>query len=126
MDGQHLVIKVILIAIFVVFALFVLLPGRSVRHAALRRLVLVAAFILAALAVIFPDALAVVAGFVGVGRGVDLLLYGLIVVFVGNALVQQRHMRVMQRELTLVARRQAISEARHPSDEADNSESSLS
>lgn len=114
MESQF-VIKVILIVAFAAFAIFLMLPGRGARHLAMRRLAMVLVLALTILAVIFPNALNGVAHAVGVGRGADLLLYGLIVVFVGNALVQQRRTRHVEREMTLIARRVAIAEAQRPS-----------
>jgi hypothetical protein len=111
---SQLVIKVILIVAFAAFAIFLMLPGRGARHLAMRRLAMVLVLALTVLAVIFPNALDGVAHAVGVGRGADLLLYGLIVVFVGNALVQQRRSRHVEREMTLIARRVAIAEAQRP------------
>ena len=113
MESQ-LVIKIILIVAFAAFAVFLMLPGRGARHLAIRRLLMVLILALTVLAVIFPNALNRVAHAVGVGRGADLLLYGLIVVFVGNALVQQRRSRHIEREMTLIARRIAIAEAQLP------------
>jgi hypothetical protein len=113
MESQ-LVIKVILIVAFAAFAVFLMLPGRGARHLAMRRLAMVLVLALTVLAVIFPNALNDVAHAVGVGRGADLLLYGLIVVFLGNALVQQRRSRHIEREMTLIARRVAIAEAEKP------------
>lgn len=113
MESQ-LVIKVILIVVFAAFAVFLMLPGRGARHLAIRRLIMVLVLALTVLAVIFPTALNRVAHAVGVGRGADLLLYGLIVVFIGNALVQQRRTRHVERQITLIARRVAIAEAQRP------------
>lgn len=113
MESQFL-IKVILIVAFAAFAVFLMLPGRGARHLAIRRLVMVLVLALTVLAVIFPDALNRVANAVGVGRGADLLLYGLIVVFLGNALVQQRRNRHIEQQLTRLTRRIAIAEAQLP------------
>lgn len=111
---SQFVIKVILIVAFAAFAVFLMLPGRGARHLAMRRLAMVLILALTVLAVIFPNALNGVAHAVGVGRGADLLLYGLIVVFVGNTLVQQRRTRHVEREMTLIARRVAIAEVERP------------
>ncbi|MCL2516814.1 MAG: DUF2304 domain-containing protein [Microbacteriaceae bacterium] len=113
MESQ-LVIKVILIAAFAAFAVFLMLPGRGARHLAIRRLTMVVVLALTVFAVIFPNMLNDVAHAVGVGRGADLLLYGLIVVFLGNTLLQQRRSRHIEREITLLARRLAIAEAELP------------
>lgn len=117
MESQFL-IKVILIVAFAAFAVFLMLPGRGARHLAIRRLLMVLVLALTVLAVIFPDALNGVAHAVGVGRGADLLLYGLIVVFLGNALVQQRRNRHIEQQLTRLTRRIAIAEAQLPAEPA--------
>lgn len=111
---SQLVIKVILIVAFVAFSLFLMLPGRGARHIAIRRLVMLLVLALTVLAVIFPNMLNQLAHAVGVGRGADLLLYGLIVVFIGNTLLQQRRSRHIEQQLTLLARRLAIAEAQEP------------
>jgi hypothetical protein len=118
MESQ-LVIKVILIVAFAAFAIFLMLPGRGARHVAIRRLVMVLVLALTVLAVVFPNTLNAVAHAVGIGRGADLLLYGLIVVFIGNTLLQQRRSHHLERQITLLARRQAIVEARLPGAQAD-------
>jgi hypothetical protein len=51
-----------------------------------------------------------------VGRGTDLLLYGLIVVFIGNSILMQRRHRMIERQITDLARALAISQA--PPEEA--------
>lgn len=113
MESQF-VIKVILIAAFAAFAVFLMLPNRGARHLAIRRLVMVLILAATVVAVVFPDVLNHVAHWVGVGRGADLLLYGLIVVFLGNTLLQQRRSRHIERQITLLARRLAIAEAAQP------------
>jgi hypothetical protein len=117
MESQ-LVIKVILIVAFAAFSVFLMLPGRGARHVAIRRLVMLLVLALTVLAVIFPSLLNQVAHAVGVGRGADLLLYGLIVVFIGNTLLQQRRSRHIEQQLTLLARRLAIAEAQTPAVQA--------
>jgi len=117
MEAQ-LLVKIVLIAVFVAFAVFLMLPTRSVRHVALRRIVLVLVLAFAVLAVIFPNALTQLAHLVGIGRGTDLLLYGLIVVFLGNALLMQRRSKHTERQLTILARRIALLEAARPADAA--------
>lgn len=111
MDNSQLVIKIALIAACAVFALFLLLPGRGVRHIALRRLSMVALFSLALVAIVFPGVTNSIANAMGVGRGADLLLYGLIIVFAGNSVVAHRRNRLLQSEITQLARRMAITQA---------------
>lgn len=114
MDNGQFVIKIILVLAFAAFAVFLMLPGRGVRHAAIRRLVMVALLAVTVLAVVFPSAVNQVAHFVGVGRGTDLLLYGLIVVFIGNSILVQRRYRNTERQITELARQLAILQAPPP------------
>ncbi len=114
MDNGQFVIKIILVVAFAAFAVFLMLPGRGVRHAAIRRLVMVALLAITVLAVVFPSAVNAVAHFVGVGRGTDLLLYGLIVVFIGNSILVQRRYRNTERQITELARQLAILQAPPP------------
>lgn len=117
MEQSQLAIKIILIVVFAAFAAFLLLPGRGVRHAAIRRLVMLLLLTMAILAVIFPTAVNQIAHLLGVGRGTDLLLYGLIIVFIGNSIVVQRRYRMVERQITSLARQLAISEVSPPRDE---------
>lgn len=107
-------IKILLIAVFAVFAIIMLIPVRGARRMAVRRLTLLLAFAAAALAVAFPGVINDIAVFLGIGRGTDLLLYGLIVVFVGNAIATSAHHRQLQREITQLARTVAIRDAVPP------------
>jgi hypothetical protein len=108
------VIQIILIAAFVVFAVILVLPGRGARGLALRRLTLLLAFVAAVLAVIFPGLINDVANLLGVGRGTDLVLYALVVVFVGNSLSVAAHNRQLNREITVLARAIALRDAESP------------
>jgi hypothetical protein len=110
-ETNQLAIKFALIAASVIFALFLLLPGRGVRHVALRRISLLGLFLVALVAIVFPSVINTIANAMGVGRGADLLLYGLIIVFVGNSVVAQRRHRILQSEITQLARRIAITQA---------------
>lgn len=78
------------------------------RHQAIRRLLLLGFVVGAAISVIFPQWLSAIANWIGVGRGADLLLYALVVAFLGY--VASNHRRTIQftaqitaltRELTL-------------------------
>lgn len=116
-----MLIKVILLlAIAVVVVLFVRTPGGA-RHLAMRRMSIALFAALAVLSVLFPDAWNDAAALVGVGRGTDLLLYGLIVVVLVYMATTYRRFRDTEMRLTLLARRIAIDEAlgtRPPADAA--------
>src|SRR6185437_7172742 len=114
MDTGQLAIKIILIVVLLAFSVFLMIPGKGARHLALRRLAMVGLLVLTVLAVVFPESVTAVAHVLGVGRGTDLLLYGLIVVFIGNSLVVQRRQRKSDIEVTKLARLIAIQNAPDP------------
>ncbi|MFJ3391473.1 DUF2304 domain-containing protein [Leifsonia aquatica] len=114
MDTGQLAIKIILIVVVVAFSIFLMIPGKGARHLALRRLTMLGLLVLVVLAVVFPSSVTAVAHLLGVGRGTDLLLYGLIVVFIGNSLVVQRRHRKTDIEITRLARLIAIQNAPDP------------
>jgi hypothetical protein len=114
MIGNQIVIQIILIAVFAVFAIVLLLPGRGARKLALRRLALVVVLAAAVVAVIFPELVNSVANLVGVGRGTDLILYALVIVFIGNSVSASVRHRQLEREVTILARKMALEAAPKP------------
>lgn len=108
MDNSQIIIKILLIAVAAVFAVILLMPVKGARRMAVRRLTSLALFAAAVVAIAFPQLINDLAQMVGVGRGTDLLLYGLIVVFVGNAVSTGAHHRQLQRDITLLARNAAL------------------
>lgn len=109
--SNQLVIQIILVAVFVVFAVVLILPGRGPRRLALRRLALLGALLAAILAIVFPGVVNDIANLVGVGRGTDLLLYALVVVFIGTTIANGAQNRQMHREITRLARSIALRDA---------------
>lgn len=112
-DGQ-IIIKIVLIGVFAIFAAIVLLPGRGTKKMALKRLALLFLFLVAVVAILFPQLINSIANLIGVGRGTDLLLYGLIIVFVGHSISTSLRFRQQEREITQIARAVAIREAERP------------
>ncbi|MFC5930747.1 DUF2304 domain-containing protein [Cryobacterium melibiosiphilum] len=111
MDVSQILIKAVLITVFALLGLVILLPRRGARGMAIRRLTMVAVLVSAVIAIIFPDLTNAVAFVLGVGRGTDLLLYGLIVVFLGFAVTSSAHNRRLDRQITDLARQIALAEA---------------
>lgn len=110
-------IQLLLIGAILALGFFVMRRSGSDSHLALRR-ILFALFVLAAiLSVLFPQWLSWVAQLVGVGRGTDLLLYALVVVFLVFVFTQYRRNTAIQRQLTLLARRVALLDAREREEE---------
>jgi small membrane protein len=62
-------------------------------------------------AVMRPDDLSVIARFLGVGRGTDLVLYALVVAFMAGMFSMYQRFRVVDRRYTELARTVAIREA---------------
>lgn len=81
------------------------------RHQAIRRLLLVAFIIAAAVSVLFPSILSRLANLIGVGRGADLLLYGLVIAFLSFIATSFRRMSRMQSQLTALARELTLARA---------------
>ncbi|VTR76198.1 DUF2304 domain-containing protein [Cellulomonas hominis] len=100
----------LLVAIAAVFVLGLRVPSGA-RHLAIRRVAVVGGALVATLSVIFPDAWNAIARVVGVGRGTDLLLYGLIVAFLLYMVTTYRRFRELEQQITLLARRIAVDEA---------------
>ncbi|MCL3817334.1 DUF2304 domain-containing protein [Aeromicrobium wangtongii] len=118
MHTGQIVIKILLIAAFVLFALIIIIPSKGSRHLAVRRLALLAVLALGILTVIFPDITSRLAEAVGVARGTDLVLYALVVVFVGNSIFTAAKFRHHERDITQLARRLALAEAPRPTSSA--------
>lgn len=109
--GDQIIIKVILVIVLLLLmvVLFVQRPGA--RPMAIRRLTFGVLLLAAIAAVIFPSWSTWLAELVGVGRGADLVLYGLVLVFISHLLSSRiRHAQADQR-FTALARHIAISEA---------------
>jgi hypothetical protein len=106
-------IKVILLVAIVAVTVMLTRSTAGARHQAIRRLMLIGFVGLAVVAVLFPGLLTQVAQFVGVGRGADLLLYGLTITFLGFVAASYRRMRNLEQHLTTLARELALREAMH-------------
>ncbi|MGB5951900.1 MAG: DUF2304 domain-containing protein [Ornithinimicrobium sp.] len=107
-------IKVILLIAIVVITIMLTRSTAGARHQAVRRLMLIAFVVLALVAVLFPPFLTQVARFVGVGRGADLLLYGLTVTFLGYVAASYRRLREMEHHVTVLARELALRDPTEP------------
>jgi hypothetical protein len=111
MSGDTRIIQIILLGVVVAFTIMLTRSGAGARHQAIRRLGLLAFVAVAALSVVFPSAVTHVARWVGVGRGTDLVLYALVVIFFGYVIVTARGNNRRERSMTILARKIAIAEA---------------
>lgn len=109
-------IKTLLLVGIVVITVMLTRSTTGSRHQAVRRLLLIGFVALAVVAVLFPRLLTQVAQVVGVGRGADLLLYGLTITFLGYVAASYRRMRVLEQHLTTLARELALREAKDDQD----------
>ncbi|MGN6218100.1 MAG: DUF2304 domain-containing protein [Microbacterium sp.] len=113
---DQIIIKALLVAAFVAFAVILLKPGGSARTQAMRTITLLLLLVAAVYAVVFPEVVNNLAVAVGVGRGTDLLLYAFIIVFVANALTTVRKRRAQDAQITQLARQIAL---RSPESQSD-------
>ena len=102
-----------IIVIFVAISLLLFALGSGGTHAgrAWKKLILCFLAIAMAVAVIFPDTTNKVAHIVGVGRGADLLLYILTLVFIGYVLNNYLHQQNEKDALYRLARKVALIDA---------------
>lgn len=104
-------IQLLLVTAIVLIAALMMRRTGADNHLAIRRL-LMGVFVLGAvLSILFPQWLSWAARLVGVGRGTDLLLYAFVIVFLAFVYTQYRRNLVMQRKITLLARKIALLEA---------------
>jgi len=104
-------IQLLLIAAIVVLGVVVMRKTGADSHLAIRRILMMLFVLAAILSVLFPQWLTWVATLIGVGRGTDLLLYGLVLMFLVFVYTQYRRNAALQRQLTLLARKIALVEA---------------
>lgn len=103
-------IQVLLIAVILGLGWRVL-RGSGQRTQALRRLGLMVFAVFAVLSVLFPSVWTTLAHKVGVGRGTDLILYGLVIAFLSFVVTTYRRLRQVEEQYTRLARRLALDEA---------------
>ena len=109
-----LTIQVLLILAVGLVALFLLRASAGVAHLAIRRVLLLIFALVAMVSILAPTWVTKVAHLVGVGRGTDLLLYGLIVAFLGYTATSYRRFRLIERRLTELTRQIALDEVGPP------------
>lgn len=106
-----MIIKLILIVSLLLIAWMLFKGPGSSTQVALRRLATTVAMSAGIFVVVFPNSLTLLANAIGVSRGTDLLLYGLVIVFLFTTLALSARLKLLERRLTLLAREQALS---HP------------
>ena len=109
-----ILVQVVLILAVAYGALTLVRGGANAKHQAIRRLAAVAFFLFAAVSILVPDLVSSVARALGIGRGTDLVLYGLVVVFMVTQYTSAQHRRQEEVSITRLARHIAIAEAEKP------------
>jgi small membrane protein len=109
----------IVAVVVIAFAAFFLLRGGGARHQAIRRVIMLIFIIAASSSVFFPGAWTWVANLVGIGRGADLLLYLVVLIFVGFVATTYRRFRQLDSDVTRLARELALARALNPRDDED-------
>ena len=94
--------------------------GSGARYDAFRKLFLLGFALLAVLAIIFPNTTNTVARWFGIGRGADLLLYVMVIVFILSIVWSARRSARSDRRTTLLAREFAIFRAEMEAQHAPN------
>lgn len=108
---EQIVIQVLLILGILGLMTILLWQRPGARPLAIRRITYLVLLIAAIAAVIFPGWLSWLAQLVGVGRGADLLLYGLVLVFISHSISSKARHAATDRRLTALARAIAIQNA---------------
>ncbi len=93
---------------------FFLVRSSGARHQAIRRVLLMLFVIAAASSVFVPELWGRAATFLGIGRGTDLLLYLLVLVFLAFVATTYRRFRHLEGQNTELARALAILQAKQP------------
>jgi hypothetical protein len=110
----QIIVQIVLVLAVIVVSLALMRGGSNARHLAIRRIMLVIFACVAALSIFFPELLTMLARSLGIGRGTDLVLYGLVVSFMVFMATTYQRFRHMETTLTQLSRRIAIDETPRP------------
>lgn len=111
---MQIIVQIVLVLAVIIVSLALMRGGSNARHLAIRRIMLVIFAVVAALSIFFPELLTMLARFLGIGRGTDLVLYGLVVSFMVFMATTYQRFRHMETTLTQLSRRIAIDETPRP------------
>ncbi len=114
-----MIIKVLLILAALGFGLLVLREQTPGHRLALRRIAGIVVVAAGIVAVLWPDLTTTVANTIGVGRGTDLLLYVLVMVFAYTAVATAQRIHRLERSITVLTRELALSRPLSPGPEPD-------
>lgn len=111
---NYWLIKALLLVALLVVTWLVMRPVRSPRHLAVRRLGTLLVVLFAMFAVLFPRLLNDVARALGVERGINLLVYVLVLAFFVQIATAYRRDSDTERRLTALARAIALADVEQP------------
>lgn len=109
-----MIIKVLLITAALGFGVLLVRERVPGRQQLLRRLAGLLVVGLGIVAVLWPAITTEVANAIGVGRGTDLVLYVLVMVFIYTALATSQRIHHLERQITLLVRELALHNAQQP------------
>jgi small membrane protein len=115
-----MIIKLLLLAGILGAVITALRSSTSMTYLALRRVALLAFAAAAAVSVLSPGSLTWVANRVGVGRGTDLVLYGMVVVFLFASIGVYQRMHHLEERIVRLTRALALRD--HDSADGDGPE----
>ena len=115
--GGYWLIRTLLLLGLASIAWTLLHPTRSANHLALRRLTTMLVIAFAMFAVLFPTTLNRIAFHLGVERGVNLLLYVLVLAFFAQMATAYRRDMDTEKRMTLLARTVALDTVKRPDEE---------
>ncbi len=107
---MQIIVQIALVLSVIVVSLTLMRGGSNARHLAIRRLMLIVFALIAVSSIFFPQLLSHVARFFGIGRGTDLVLYGLVVSFLVFMATTYQRFRQMETTMTKLSRRLALDE----------------
>ncbi|MBX3087589.1 MAG: DUF2304 domain-containing protein [Cryobacterium sp.] len=110
----------IIAVVAIIVAAFFMLRGGGARHQAVRRIFMLVFIVAAASSVFFPQAWTWLANLIGIGRGADLLLYLLVLTFLGFVATSYRRFRQLENNVTELGRRIALLTAEAPGEQDPN------
>ncbi|MEX1078661.1 MAG: DUF2304 domain-containing protein [Homoserinimonas sp.] len=109
-----IIFQVLAVVAIVVAAAF-MVRGGGARHQAIRRILMLLFMVAAASSVFVPQIWTYLANMVGVGRGADLLLYFMVLTFLGFVASTYRRFRHIEGDVTELARQLALAQAQNNS-----------
>ena len=110
----------ILAVVVIATAAFFIFRGGGARHQAIRRVVMLVFIAAATSSVFFPQVWTWAANLLGIGRGTDLLLYFLVLIFIGYVATTYRRFRQIESQITDLARELALLTVSSPENKGDD------